>query len=181
MPNGAFSQDVTSTIRLRGYIAKNIESWYRYIIKDCECDVDNGDIRLVTGCDKTDSWGMVAFAKSSDAVRLHFQPISSGKSYKWEYSGSFDARTGPNPTYIDTLRENNNQLEGPINNQCLFARTLNATLRDNIWKELKRGIYEEMGVNPDDVICHDRIMSPTMRVQHPLSSGMVIISSAVTH
>ncbi|KAF9555602.1 hypothetical protein CPC08DRAFT_593195, partial [Agrocybe pediades] len=56
MPNGARSEDLVGTLRLRGYVLEHIESWYKLIMGDFGCDVQNGDILVVTGCHKTDSW-----------------------------------------------------------------------------------------------------------------------------
>ncbi|KAF9546375.1 hypothetical protein CPC08DRAFT_379004 [Agrocybe pediades] len=120
MPNGARSEDVIGTRRLRGYIAEHIESWYKFIVGVRDCDAENGDILLVTGCDKTDSWGVATFVKSSEAVKLRFQPVESSHSYKWEYSGSFDARTGPNARTIEGLRTSLH-LRRYATNVCLCA------------------------------------------------------------
>jgi len=155
MPNGARSEDVIGTRRLRGYIAENIESWYRYIIQDRDCDADNGDVLLVTGCDKTDSWGVATFVKSTEDVRLSFQPVRSNRSYRWEYSGSFDARTGPNARTIESLRvpyDGSGEEQGAIENQCVFVRTLTGTLRDDVWQKMRRSLYLEVGLDPDDML-----------------------------
>ncbi|KAF9555589.1 hypothetical protein CPC08DRAFT_642657, partial [Agrocybe pediades] len=148
MPKGAHSEDVTGTRRLRGYIAEHIESWYKFVVGVRDCDAENGDILLVTGCDKTDSWGVASFVKSSEAVKLRFQPVESGHSYKWEYSGSFDARTGPNTRTIEGIRPF--VASEPLLNQCVFVRTLTGTLRDDVWQSLRRSLYLEVGLDPDE-------------------------------
>ncbi|KAF4612514.1 hypothetical protein D9613_012769 [Agrocybe pediades] len=145
LPHGANSEDVVNTIRLRSYISRHIESWYRYIIGVRGCEVRNGDVRVVIGCDKTDSWGMAAFVRSAETVRLRFQPIGQGETYRWEYSGSFDTRTGPD---LDILRRLQRTGDGtPICNQCVFARTLNANLRKDIWERIAQEVYLELGID----------------------------------
>ncbi|KAF4612190.1 hypothetical protein D9613_004569 [Agrocybe pediades] len=144
MPNGARSEDLVGTLHLREYVLEHIESWYKLIMCDFGCDVENGDIVVVTGCDKTDSWGVATFIKSSEAVKLTFHPITSSRSYNWEYSGSFDARTGPNLKVIQGLRSSAKETDvsspESLLNQCIFVRTLTGTLRDDIWESLRRSV-----------------------------------------
>ncbi|KAF9545574.1 hypothetical protein CPC08DRAFT_675696, partial [Agrocybe pediades] len=144
MPNGARSEDLVGTLHLREYVLENIESWYKLIMCDFGCDVENGDILVVTGCDKTDSWGIATFVKSSEAVKLTFQAVPSSRSYKWEYFGSFDARTGPNLKVIQGLQSSTSGTDvassEPLLNQCVFVRTLTATLSDDIWESLRRSV-----------------------------------------
>jgi len=170
LPHGAYSQDVINTLRLRSYIARHVESWYKYVIGVRGCEVKNGDIRLVIGCDKTDLWGMAAFVKSSETVRLKYQPIRQGETYKWEYSGAFDTRTGPDPQNIDRLRVNAGQT---IYNQCVFARTLNANLREDIWKGIVGDIYAEIGLDPEEAFKEDSHYSAAV-----LHSGSTTTSSS---
>ncbi|KAF4609786.1 hypothetical protein D9613_012074 [Agrocybe pediades] len=154
LPHGAQSEDVIGTRHLRQYVLENIESWYKLIMGNFGCDVENGDILVVTGCDKTDSWGVATFFKSSEAVKLTFQPIPSSRSYNWEYSGSFDARTGPNPRSIQGLHSSINDtdtmLSEPLLNQCVFVRTLTGTLRNDIWKSLQRAVCLNLGPDRDE-------------------------------
>ncbi|KAF9540469.1 hypothetical protein CPC08DRAFT_717309 [Agrocybe pediades] len=157
MPHGALSEDVVSTLYLQGYVLENVESWYKHIMCYLGCDVQNGDIVVVTGCDKTDSWGVATFVKSSkhsEAVKLTFQPIPSNRSYKWEYSGSFDARTGPDSGTIEGLPPSTGNMDmvssEPLLNQCVFVRTLTGKLRDNIWKSLRRSMCLRLGLDPDE-------------------------------
>ncbi|KAF9555584.1 hypothetical protein CPC08DRAFT_752970 [Agrocybe pediades] len=153
MPHGAQSEDVVGTLLLRGYVLEHIESWYKLIMGDLGCDVQNGDIVVVTGCDKTDSWGLATFVKSSETVKLTFQPILSNRSYKWEYSGSFDTRTGPDSRTLQGLQSSTNDMDmvssEPLRNQCVFVRTLTCTLRDDIWKSLRRSVCLRLGLDPD--------------------------------
>jgi len=174
LPNGAHSEDVKGTRRLRAYIARNIESWYRYIIQDCDCDVDNGDILLVIGCDKTDSWGVAAFVKSTEAVQLRFHPVDTNHTYRWEHSGSSDARAGPGEKNVEGLRlsgyEDNEQRQNPIENQCVFVRTLTATLRHDVWQNLRKSLYRDVGLDP---VRHGGILKHNPTIFSNVSTGMV--------
>ena len=130
MPQGAYAEDLANVSRFRQYLSANAESWYRYVNGVRGREARNGDVRLVVGCDKTSSWGMATF-KDSTARDFHlkFKPTAedgSTRTHGWEYSGMIEARVGPNPEYTEELTKN----------LCLFARTLNATLRDDIWQGL---------------------------------------------
>ncbi|KAF9548371.1 hypothetical protein CPC08DRAFT_597003, partial [Agrocybe pediades] len=67
MPHGARSENVKYTYPLQGYVRRHIESWYKYIMCVLGSDVGNGGVLVVTGCDKTDSWGVATFVKSAEA------------------------------------------------------------------------------------------------------------------
>ncbi|KAF9048912.1 hypothetical protein BJ165DRAFT_1067886 [Panaeolus papilionaceus] len=55
LPDGMQSSDVQTVSIWIKYISSNIESWYRYVMVTLGYHVRNGDIRLVTGCDKSSS------------------------------------------------------------------------------------------------------------------------------
>lgn len=179
MPRGAHSEDLINIRRFRKYVSDNIENWYRYIVGVRGCEAKNGDIRLVTGCDKTSAWGMAIFANSTiqhEAVQLKFQATGDrtvGKAYQWEYSGTFDTRTGPDLGDIEELKtadpeDSSTPLEDIVyDNQCLFVRTLNTTLRDDVWEnlsaEIDSGLYDgDSGLDYD---------SSTGNQQPPTSQG----------
>jgi len=118
-----------------------VESWYTYINNIRGREARNGDVRLVVGCDKASSWGMATFANSTaQNFHLKFKPTNengSRRTYGWEYSGMVDARAGPDPEEMEELRSTDDSGHSAVyKNQCLFVRTLNATLKDNVWQRL---------------------------------------------
>ena len=139
MPQGAYAEDLANVSRFRQYLSANAESWYRYVNDVRGREARNGDVRLVVGCDKTSSWGMATF-KDSTARDFHlkFKPTDRGGSTRtcgWEYSGMIEARVAPDPEDMVELRTTDDS--GHLGrNLCLFARTLNATLRDDVWQGL---------------------------------------------
>uniref|UniRef100_A0A8H8CMT1 Uncharacterized protein n=1 Tax=Psilocybe cubensis TaxID=181762 RepID=A0A8H8CMT1_PSICU len=139
MPLGSKSEDLGSIGRFRRYVAANMLHWYNYAYHDREYDVRNGDLRLVIGCDKTSSWGMATFANSAahqESFHLKFGLIE-GRRYGWEYSGTAEVRVGPDAHEIAQLWDNDpSQHNITYENQCLFIRTINATLPDDIWVNL---------------------------------------------
>jgi len=141
MPHGAHAEDLTNVSHFRKYFSANAESWYRYANNIDGREAKNGDVRLVIGCDKTSSWGMATFSNSTaQDFHLKFKPTSesgSRRTYGWEYSAMVDARVGPDPEELEELRSTDASGDSSVyKNQCLFVRTLNATLRDDVWKGL---------------------------------------------
>jgi hypothetical protein len=142
MPRGAKSEDLGNSARFREYAVANVANWYRYVIGPRGRQVKNGDVHLVVGCDKTTSWGIATFANQtqSNSCILKFGP-SEGDSgtYTWsEHSGvaDSDVRAGPGSDEIDALRIDGDPPDVKFENQCLFVRTLNETLTDDVWADI---------------------------------------------
>jgi hypothetical protein len=138
MPQGAYAEDLANVSRFRKYLSNNAESWYRYINTRGR-GARNGDVVLVIGCDKTSSWGMAAFAKST-APKLHMSFIPGDRptwTYGWDCSGKVVAKEGPDPEETEELKSSDDSgHSGVYMNQCLFVRTLPVMLKDDIWQRL---------------------------------------------
>ena len=157
MPQGAHAEDLANVSKFRQYLSANAKSWYRYINHECGREARNGDVRLVIGCDKASSWGMATFANSmAQDFHLIFKPTSesgSWRTYEWEYSGSVDTRAGPDPRETEELRATDDSGHSNVyENQCLFVRTLNATLRDDVWKGMGFDFETTMDVQFDSYL-----------------------------
>jgi len=156
-PEGAQSRDLENLTGFMQYLIDNIENWYRFANGPRGREARNGDLRLVTGFDKTVSWGMAAFSNTSGAsgvaqptqCQLNFKPTvelePSICKYAWEYSGLAEVRAGPASEEISPLREEdpNPPRSGKYTNQCVFVRTMNTKLGDERWNKLCR----EMGTS----------------------------------
>ena len=150
MPEGAVAYDLENIPAFRDYLAVNVEKWYKFVNGVRGREAKNGDVRLVIGCDKTTSWGMAALANVTQhkVSQLKFKATenSSVKSarppYTWDYSGMAEVRVGPDIKEVNALRRNDDPFDDSppsdeeLSNQCLFIRTLNATLNDEAWKAL---------------------------------------------
>ncbi|KAF9470964.1 hypothetical protein BDN70DRAFT_845601 [Pholiota conissans] len=153
LPEGSVAHDLENLPQIQAYAAANIESWYRYINGTCGRQAKNGEIRLVIGCDKTTSWGMAVIDNLERPTiyhQLRFRPVESGipsstslsspiPLHTWDYAGFVDAKVGPYPEEIALLREDDDSTAattGRYSNQCLFIRTLNLTLRDDIFASI---------------------------------------------
>jgi len=116
MPEGAYSEDLSNFSRLQQYTATHAEDWYKFVNGPRGRGAQNGDLRVVVGCDKTTSWGMATFANSNSSqdtkFRLKFCPLgehpsqrSSGTKYMWEHSGVEEVRVGPGRDENEELGE----------------------------------------------------------------------------
>ena len=111
MPDGAFQEELSNLPKFRDYVAVHAANWYKFVNGPRGREAQNGDIRVVVGCDKTTSWGMATFANSSTAqqsnFRLTFRPLQSqhnaGTTYEWEHSGIAEVKVGPEPGENDEL------------------------------------------------------------------------------
>ena len=151
MPQGARSEDLGNLARFREYAAANVANWYRFANGPRGREAKNGDIRLVIGFDKTTSWGIATFSNqtqhNSCLLKFGRSEGDSASTYTWsEYSGVADVRAGPNSDRIDRLRIDSDPPDVQFENQCLFVRTLNVTLADDVWAE----IHSSSGCIPVD-------------------------------
>ena len=151
MPKGAIALDLENVPLFREYVTANVAKWYKFVNGERGREAKNGDIRVVIGCDKTTSWGMAAILNGTQqkACQLKFKILEepraklSGTPYTWEYSGMAEVRVGPDVKEINALRNGDGDpfdtsppSEEEFSNQCLFVRTLNATLNEEAWKKL---------------------------------------------
>ena len=147
MPRGARSEDLENLATFREYAAANVADWYRFANGPRGREAKNGEVRLVVGFDKTSSWGIATFANQShqNSCRLKFGPSEreSATTYTWsENSGIADVRAGPDPEESDELRIDSDPPDLQFENQCLFVRTLNVTLADDVWADIHSGSGE---------------------------------------
>uniref|UniRef100_A0A8H7XST8 Uncharacterized protein n=1 Tax=Psilocybe cubensis TaxID=181762 RepID=A0A8H7XST8_PSICU len=162
MPEGAISFDLENIPRFRAYAAANVESWYRFVNGPRGREAKNGDIRLVTGCDKTTSWGMAVLSNISQERKncLRFKAAGDPQrpstcTYSWECSGMVEARIGPDRREIDDLRRRDRNCDFADNdhekymNQCLFVRTLNLALGAELWEKVNQELALAVGAIQD--------------------------------
>ena len=138
MPQGASSEDLRNLARFREYAAANVADWYRYVNGPRGREAKNGDVRLVVGFDKTTSWGIATFPNQTqqNSCILKFG-LLEGDSARWsEHSGVAEVKAGPRSDEIDGLRIDSDPPDVKFENQCLFVRTLNVTLSDDVWEDI---------------------------------------------
>jgi hypothetical protein len=150
MPKGARSTDLANYARFREYAAANVADWYKFANGPRGREAKNGDVRLVVGFDKTTSWGIATFANQTlsqqNGCQLRFSPceegrlMSSASTYSWQYSWATEVQVGPSSTQINELKRDSDPPDVQFENQCLFVRTLNATLSDHVWADIHSGL-----------------------------------------
>ena len=174
MQEGAYSEDLSNSSRLGQYIATHAENWYKFVNGPRGREAQNGDLRVVVGCDKTTSWGMATFSNSSlsrkSNIRLKFSALvkqqsqrNAGNKYMWEYSDVAEVKVGPGRGENEELGETDSNR---LRNQCLFLRTLNVSLSEKVWEE----IFPHPVALPDQNL-HSGIQNQPERSAHVINTG----------
>ena len=157
MPDGSNTTELGNIKKFRDYAARHAQSWYRYVNVVRGRHARNGDVRMVIGFDKTTAWGMASFSNPIGQQEPSvFRFLSAGeenrklgKDHGWDYSGVHmaEVRSGPEAKEIESLQNGTTTpYEGRYENQCLFIRTLNVRLQDDIWDDLQA----DFGTTVDD-------------------------------
>ena len=185
MPDGAFQEELGNLSKFRDYVAVHAASWYKFVNGPRGREAQNGDVRVVVGCDKSTSWGMATFANASSAqrsnFRLKFRPLAAvqgqresqhntGTTYAWEHSGVAEVRVGPE------LGENDELGETPtcqLRNQCLFMRTLSVTLSDSAWAEAFPGTVSTINEEGSQPEYRSQYLSPNPKTIGSSSSNSI--------
>ncbi|KAJ6492800.1 hypothetical protein C8R47DRAFT_422437 [Mycena vitilis] len=136
LPDGASRTDLRRLKRFREYALKHAESWYAFVTGSLERMVDNGDLYLVTGTDKSSSWSVAAVENHSDdrtiSLKLKASLVgSAGTScvWEWETASSF-ADSGPRRSPGDEETEN----------QTVFLRGFKVAIRPTFPKRTAMAI-----------------------------------------
>ena len=148
MPQGAYHEDLKNIMTFREYVLIHAESWYVYAKGPCGRQVGNGELHVVTGCDKTTSWGIATYWNSQskrpedNVSLLSFNPVgnerqarhSSYTTYEWDYEGMVEAKSGPEEDELINLGVNGSV---PPRNQCTFIRSLTPAVGVDDWERLE--------------------------------------------
>jgi hypothetical protein len=136
MPEGASRINVRFLDIFRQQALKHAENWYAFL-KSLGCMVENGELYLVTGADKSSSWSVAAgedhSQNSSISLKLKAAQIgSAGGSYawQWETTGGF-ADSGPRRRPGE---------ESSTQNQTVFLRGFRIAIHSLVWKNLSQAI-----------------------------------------
>jgi hypothetical protein len=148
MPRGAYHEDLKNIRKFRKYTLIHAESWYLYAKGLCGEEIDNGELRLVTGCDKATSWGIATYSHlpskspEDNVSLLRFNPVGNGlrgrpssyTTYEWDYVGVAEAKFGPEE---DELMDLGVDGSVPPRNQCTFIRSLTPAFGKDEWERLE--------------------------------------------
>ncbi|KAJ7930891.1 hypothetical protein B0H13DRAFT_876340 [Mycena leptocephala] len=89
LPYGSHQVKLRDLATMRRYATKHAESWYRYANETRGRELVNGSLYLVSGWEKTASWGMALFHDISpqNEFELSFRPTTdaeAGYKYRWQ-------------------------------------------------------------------------------------------------
>ena len=146
MPQGAHDEDLRNISRFRDYASLHVESWYQYANGACGREIGNAGLHLVTGCDKTTSWGVAAYSRAQskrvedDVTLLDFNVSNEARhslypTFVWDEQGAADVKAGPEDDELIGLQEAH--AARPLRNQCTFIRSLTPALGDDDWECLQ--------------------------------------------
>ena len=136
MPNGAYRENLLNREKFDKIAKQNAENWYKFAIGSCGRKIGNGELRLVTGCDKTNLWGIATYAGGlPKSITLAANKAQSPVEYTWDYEGRVEAKAGPKR---DEFLNNAGKQEysRKTRNQCTFLRCLTVSLADDVWKSM---------------------------------------------
>ncbi|KIJ96269.1 hypothetical protein K443DRAFT_107530 [Laccaria amethystina LaAM-08-1] len=144
MPRGAYHEDLKNISRFRDYALTHAESWYEYANGPCGREIGNGELRMVTGCDKTAAWGIATYSHlqskgpEGSVTLLSFEAVGNERhghsTYAWDYKGTVEAKVGPEE---DELMDLGVQGSAPLRNQCTFIRSLTPSFGQDDWECLQ--------------------------------------------
>lgn len=136
IPEDVYTTELKLTTHLREYIQKNVVQWYRFVKHTLGYDITNGNLHVVHGCCKTSGFGIATVFNTGERqnTRLSFlvedpRPGTSTCPYRWKYTGTAEVKAGPDTVEISSTE--------PVRNQCLFVRTINSMLSNEIWKSVE--------------------------------------------
>lgn len=152
MPNGAYHEDLLNFQDFKAVASQNAEEWYRFAIETCGRNIKNGQLRLVTGCDKTNSWGIATYSdlQGPVAISLTANSTQPAVEYTWDYEGRVQAKAGPK--FEESLDSTGNR-EYPqsVHNQCTFLRSFTLTLAEDVWKTMPSNLTQDLSDNNNNL------------------------------
>ncbi|KAJ6461300.1 hypothetical protein DFH09DRAFT_583678 [Mycena vulgaris] len=133
LPHGSHLEKLENLEAMRRYAAKHAESWYKYINAPAPEGrgrrLVNGFLYLITGCEKSQSWGMASFQNVAveREFKVSFKPQPPADDYRW--------RRG-------TPARTKRSIQGVQNstNHTLFLHGFSISLGEGIWGKLSGGV-----------------------------------------
>ncbi|KAJ6512786.1 hypothetical protein C8R45DRAFT_327288 [Mycena sanguinolenta] len=128
LPHGAHLERLENLESVRRYAAKYAESWYKYINVARGRGLANGNLYLITGCEKAKSWGMATFHDVSlqTNFQLSFRPTrSEDEGYRYRWQGTHCHR-----------KHADSPPDGTLVNQTTFIHGFAISVGERIWEKL---------------------------------------------
>ncbi|KAJ6588051.1 hypothetical protein B0H19DRAFT_197753 [Mycena capillaripes] len=132
LPDGAHLQKLENVENMRTYTAEHANNWYKYINGARGRGLANGDLYLVTGCEKAQSWGMASYSTVRQEFELFFRPTaipgSTQDHYRW--SGAHGRKNPARRKSHDPPSTSD-----PVNHTT-FIHGLSISLATGLWGKL---------------------------------------------
>jgi hypothetical protein len=151
LPEGAARQNLRNLTKFRRHAIQNTLRWYQFVNGTLGREAPNGSLYLVTGCDKSTTWGIAsvsgAFGSSSLSLKATAAQIAEARvsySYSWETRCPATVRVGPEPGgNLDRLQ-----------NQCVFLRGFKMAVREGPMAALMGAtkLSSIVGSKPGDIL-----------------------------
>ncbi|KAK6974352.1 hypothetical protein R3P38DRAFT_2584302 [Favolaschia claudopus] len=132
LPHGAHLEKLRNVENIRLYAMKYGASWYEYVNgPQLGRGIENGELYVVTGCEKARSWGIASYHASREDFRLHFQRGTGAASNPFRWSGASGQK---NPS--QTKRYNPPPDDHQPLNHTTFVHGLSVSIGKGIWNRL---------------------------------------------
>ncbi|KAJ7592792.1 hypothetical protein C8J56DRAFT_482928 [Mycena floridula] len=163
LPEGASRTDLVNKVMFARACAKHGMAWLHYATEVRGRMIPDDSLYLVTGCDKTRSWGVAAFSDISRSGGVDLKLLAAGASgvggsvaYSWHKPNSVAARSGPHSSDSGFS----------MSNQCVFLRGFRITGRRRIFSKPKVKISLVEESKPEGIN-----MMPRTKMSSPRFSG----------
>jgi hypothetical protein len=140
LPHGSDASDLASLGIFHDIALRNGSAWYDHVngASGFNRMTVNGSLYLVTGCDKSSSWGVASFSSASGQCEISLtfsacQVIEGNVSvaYSWERPGTVAVRESQRCNVDVAPRKKN---------QCSFIRGFKITVREGPLSKLKNPV-----------------------------------------
>lgn len=135
LPEGCYGERFQSIGALRSYAAQHGESWYRYANGPRGLNVENGQLQIVTQCDKTTSWAILTHIKEEIPSSNHQDGLSVPLSWEGDHVEKMQCGVKFVPWRVS-----------PFRNQCVFLRSSGVYLSDVEWGRVRSSsLFPDIG------------------------------------
>ncbi|KAK7042651.1 hypothetical protein R3P38DRAFT_3449061 [Favolaschia claudopus] len=132
LPHGAHVEKLQNVENIRAYAMKYGASWYEYVNgPQLGRGIENGELFVVTGCEKVRSWGIASYYPSRQDFRLYYQRGTGAASNSFRWSGALGQK---NPS--QTKRYNPPPGDTQPLNHTTFVHGLSISIGKGIWNKL---------------------------------------------
>ncbi|KAK7042623.1 hypothetical protein R3P38DRAFT_2891471 [Favolaschia claudopus] len=131
LPHGAHLKKLRNVDHIRTYAAKHAANWYEYINGPRGRGLANGELYIVTGCEKAPSWGMASYHASRQDFQLKFNRGVGIPNTQFRWSGT------PGQKNPSQRKHYNRPLgENQPSNHTTFVHGLSVSIGKRLWKKL---------------------------------------------